>query len=382
MRARASICCLGAGMALAALAVTVTPIGEFPLPGANPGESPPPGLSGLTRVGGDLYYAVRDKGGILQPMTIRLDRTTGMVTGCVFGAAVSLGKEGRRDFECVAWDDANRWVWVGDENDGSIRAFHPVTGEMAKELAVPPVYGAFRFNRSFESLSIRANGLEMWTCNEDALCRSDAVNKDGPPVDDGPRVSRTQGSLVRIQRFARTAPQAAWTPAGQWAYRTDPIGGANFIGKARSGVAEMCCLDDGTILALEREMSVKKGEMFPSFRCRIYELDFTAATDVSDIASLNGAEFRPAAKKILLNQHTGFAMYEGMCLGPLLVDGSRSLLMVSDGDAGAVARLYSLKLVADAANGLTATAEPVPPPGRRAASAARSRAPDRSRSSP
>ena len=330
-----------------ARAVTVTPVGEFPLPGLEPGQEAPPGLSGLTRVGGDTYLSVCDKGGLLHRMTILVDRASGAVTGCVFAATVKLAGKGRQDFECVAWDDANRLVWVGDEHDGSIRAFRPATGELAKSLDVPAVYGAFRYNRSFEALSIRADGLEMWTCNEDALCRSDAVNRDGPPVDDGPRTTRERGSTVRIQKFARAATQFDWKPAGQWAYRTDPIGGRNFAGKARSGVAEMCCLDDGTVLVLEREMSVKGGGILPvpSFRCRIYEVDFAGATDVSGISSLNGATYRPAGKKAVFDKDTGFAMYEGLCLGPLLADGSRSLLMISDGDAGAAARLYALKVV-------------------------------------
>ncbi|MBR1587760.1 MAG: esterase-like activity of phytase family protein [Kiritimatiellae bacterium] len=333
-------------MRVARAAVTVTPVGEFPLPGLQPGQEGPPGLSGLTRVGGDTYFSVCDKGGTLHQMTIRVDRASGAVTGCVFGLSVKLEGKGKLDFESVAWDDANRWVWVGDELDGSIRAFLPVTGRRVKELDVPAVYGAFRFNRSFESLSIRANGLEMWTCNEDALCRSDAVNKKGPPVDDGPRATREHGSTVRIQKFMRSAPNAGWMPSGQWAYRVDPIGGRNFAGKARSGVAEMCCLDDGTVLVLEREMSVKGGVLIPvpSFRCRIYQVDFAGATDVSGMMALNGAEFRPVSKTPVFDQNTGFAMYEGMCLGPLLADGSRSLLMISDAGAGAMARLYALKV--------------------------------------
>ena len=344
MRTCAWVLCLAAGAAWAACAVTVTAVGEFPLAGDRPGQEGLPGLSGLTRVGGDAYYAICDKGGRLYPLTIRIDHASGAITGCVFGAAVSLAGKGRLDQECVAWDDANRWVWVGDELDGSIRAFRPETGEVVKSVDVPTVYGAFRFNRSFESLTIRAGGLEMWTCNEEALCRSDAVNKDGPHVDDGPRTSRAHGSLVRIQKFARTTPQADWKPAGQWAYRTDPFGGKNFFGKARNGVAEMCCLDDGTVLVLEREMSVKPESFMPSFRCRLYEVDFAGATDVSAVMSLNGATFSPVAKKLVFGQNTGFAMYEGMCLGPTLADGSRSLLMISDGDAGAVTRLYALKI--------------------------------------
>ena len=328
--------------------VTVTPVGEFPLPGLRPGEEAPPGLSGLTRVGGDTYFSVCDKNGNLHQMTIRVDHASGAVTGCVFGLTVKLEGKGKQkqDFECVAWDDANRWIWAGDEHDGSICAFQPATGKLVKTLDVPEVYDAFRFNRSFEALSIRADGLEMWTCNETALCRTDAVNKKGPPVDDGPRTTREHGSVVRLQKFARATPQADWRPAGQWAYRTDPIGGKNFAGKARNGVAEACCLDDGTVLVLEREMSVKGGGFLPvpSFRCRIYQVDFTGATDVSGLSSLNGATYTPVEKKLVFAQNTGFAMYEGLCLGPLLADGSRSLLMISDGDAGAVARLYALKV--------------------------------------
>ena len=348
MKNRVRLICLSvlANVACLAGTVTITPVGEFALPGLQPGEEAPPGLSGLTRVGGDTYFAVCDKNGKLHQMTIRIDRASGAVTGCVFMTTVKLEGKGKLDLESVAWDDANRWVWVGDELDASIRAFLPATGKRTKEVDVPAVYDAFRYNRSFESLSIRANGLEMWTCNEDALCRSDAVKKKGPPVDDGPRTTREHGSTVRIQKFARATSQADWKPAGQWAYRTDPIGGKGFAGKARNGVSEMCCLDDGTVLVQEREMSVKGGGFLPvpSFRCRIYQVDFAGATDVSGISSLNGATYKPVAKKVVFAQNTGFAMYEGLCLGPRLTDGSRSLLMISDGDAGAVARLYALKV--------------------------------------
>ena len=342
MRAYVTIFALAA--TLAAFGVTLTPVGEVPLPGLKPGQGGPSGLSGITRVGGDTYYAVCDSGGLLHQMTIRIDRDTGVITGCVFGATVTLEGKGRRDLECVAWDDANRLVWVGDERDGSIRAFQPVTGKRAKTLDVPEVYGAFRYNRSFEALSIRANGLEMWTCNEEALCRSDAVNKKGIPVDDGPRTTREHGTVVRMQKFTRVTPQSDWKPAGQWAYMTDPIGGMDFLGKSRNGVAEICCLDDGTVLVMEREMSIKEWSLMPSFLCRVYQVDLAGATDVSGISSLNGAKYCPVSKTSVFDRNTGLAMYEGLCLGPRLADGTRSVIMISDGDAGAAARLCSLKL--------------------------------------
>ena len=74
-------------------------------------------------------------------------------------------------------------------------------------------------------------------------------------------------------------------------------------------------------------------------------LDYLQQINSSGIASLNGAKYRPVSKTAVFDQNTGFAMYEGLCLGPRLSDGSRSMIMISDGDAGAVARLCSLKLV-------------------------------------
>ena len=164
-------------------------------------------------------------------------------------------------------------------------------------------------------------------------------------MDDGPLSTREQGSRVRLQKFTRTGPDAAWTPAGQWAYVTDPIGGAPFLDKARSGVSDVLCLDDGTLLVLEREMSIRKGDLLlPSFRCRIYEVDFAGATDTSGLLSLTDPSVHPVKKTRRFGARTGFAMYEGSCLGPELADGSRSVLLVADGDDGAANRILALKL--------------------------------------
>ena len=73
-------------------------------------------------------------------------------------------------------------------------------------------------------------------------------------------------------------------------------------------------------------------------------MDFAGATDALGITSLNGAKYRPVSKTAVFDRNTGLAMYEGLCLGPRLADGTRSVIMISDGDAGAAARLFSLKL--------------------------------------
>lgn len=337
--------------ALPVCGLTLVPVGEWTLPD----KQAVPGLSGLAYVEGDLWYAVKDKGALLYPLTIGLDRASGAVTNCVHGSPVELHPSPARylrDHEGVAWDAAARRVWASDECDCSIRAFAPTTGVELGAVDVPLVFDAFRYNRGLEALSIRPDGREMWTCNEEALCRRETSDRPGygvapvtvaPEVDDGPRSTRTAGSVVRLQKFARVAPDHPWKPAGQWAYETDPLGGRPFLDKSRSGVAGLCVLEDGTVLVLERELSVKT-LLIPSFRCRIYAVDFTGATDTSACLSACGKDVKKVVKRCLFSTNTGFAMYEGMALGPILADGSRSVLLISDGDDGAVTRLYALKL--------------------------------------
>ena len=340
------------GAALAAASLALAPVGELAFPRAWNGASLN-GLSGLTRVVDDAYYAVRDSGGALFALTIGVDRATGMPMNCVVTGQTALA--GRGDLECVAWDAARRWVWVGDEDDGSIRAFDPATGAERAVVAVPAVFDAFRYNRSFEALTLRPDGLEMWACNEEALCRREAegrtakkaapVRATTPDVDDGPRATRAHGTRVRLQRFTRPAPEAAWTAAGQWMYVTDSVGGGDFAGKSRCGVSGLLCLGDGTLLVLEREMSIKKGKVLPSFRCRIYAIDFNHADDVADVVALKGTARRPVRKHRLFGANTGLAMYEGICLGPALADGSCSVLLISDGDDGAANRILAFRLL-------------------------------------
>lgn len=303
--------------------LVIVPVGECARPAGCP-----EGLSGITWRGGDSYYAVDDHGGRLCPMTISVDRATGAITNLAVGAAGVL--KGGGDLEGVAFDAARGTVWASDEADATIREFPAAGGAALRAVPVPAVQKACRFNYSLESLALRDGGREMWSCNEEAL-----------PAD-GDLASAATGSVVRLMKFVRSSPAADWALAGSWAYWTDPFGGAAYRNYSRSGVSDLLCLPDGTLLVLERELSVKS--LFPTFRCRIYRVGFGGATEISGLKSLKGAAVTPVRKTLLFGQHTGFSMYEGLCLGPVLNDGSRSLIMISDGDDGAGKSVYALKL--------------------------------------
>lgn len=274
----------------------------------------PEGLSGIAHIGGNRYFSVDDRGGLLHELELVLDEE-GDVKSCKVVRSVRL--EGRTDLEGCAYDPLDGRVWVSDEHDTTIRQFDPATGRETARVAVPEVFVKnIRNNRSFEGLTVSPDGFRMYVANEDTL------RCDGDPADD------LKGGVVRIQEFVRTGKGSKWMPTRQFRYRTDPVEGTKYKGTAVSGVAGLCSPGDGTLLVLEREMS-QKSPLFPSFRGRLYEIGLD--TDAIE-----------PAKRLLWDENTMFANYEGICLGPKLKSGAQSLILVSDGGGEAEEKILVL----------------------------------------
>jgi len=293
----------------------------------------PDGLSGITRVDGANYLAVDDSDGRLVTVKAAVDGKTGEIGKVVVTNEVRLA--GVVDGEGVAWDPLRKTVWVADEKGPHISEHDAKTGKRLSEIKMPPHFAFSRIGIGIESLTIAPDGLTMWTATEEAV--------DG----DGGKATKTSGSVVRLQRFSRTSGKEAWKASGQFAYVVDPMGGEPFRKSARSGLSDLCALEGGELIALEREFSVKG--FLPTFRLRLYRVDLKGATDVSAVEHLEGKRFAAAGKTLLLDSDTGFAMYEGVCVGPKLTDGGETLLLISDGDGEAVESLMSVRLMRDKA---------------------------------
>ena len=288
----------------------ISPIGEFVRPRV------PEELSGITHVEGDSYYAVSDDGSGVWPMQIGVDRATGVITNCVMGRNVRVGG----DNEGIVWDAQRRTVFVTDEKTHAIGEINPETGKLVAEVHLPDHHRKRRRNRGLEALALSPDGEFLWTANEEALSG------------DGDASSVEKGTVVRLTRFQRQNG-AAWAHDGEWAYLTDAIGGGK-TKRMRSGVSDLCVLEDGTLLVLERELS-RKG-VDPAYRARLYAVRPGRDTPF-DVE-------RPIAKKLLFGADTGSANYEGVCLGPKLDNGDRTLVMVSDGGDADDERLYVLRM--------------------------------------
>ncbi len=274
--------------------------------------SVPAGLSGVTRLDGSRFLSIEDIGGRLWT----LDVTFGMsndVSGCSISGPVAL--DGVVDGEGCAWDPLRKTVWVSDEEGPHVSEYDLRTGRRLGELALTDDFRRIRPNRGPEGLTISPDGRTLWTCPEEAV------------VGDGPLASPTNGTLVRLHRYVRASGWESWRVAEEVPYRADSFGGRNFQGNSCSGVSGLCAMPDGSLLVLEREMSVKG--LLPSFRLRLYEV-------------------RPGAeKRLLLDRDTGLAMYEGICLADVSPDGAALLLLVSDGEGIPVETLLSITLTRD-----------------------------------
>lgn len=286
------------------------------------------GLSGITWRGGDLYDAVSDADGYVYRLQIQINEENGKIKSCK--KISSFHVDDATDLEGCAWDPLRENLWIVDEWDQRIFACNE-QGNVTKGIEILPLFTGdnIRYLMGFESLSIRSDGMEMWTANEEAL------------MGDGDGSSKSEGSLVRLVRLLPTSLTNEFYISEQYAYRVDPVAGSPYQNIQRSGISDLCVLDNGSLLVLEREMS--RVNLIPRFRCRIYVVDFIGADEVTKFPELRGKQIQPV-KKELLYEYAGFSMYEGICLGPKLKDGSRILIMVSDGDDGGLQKVASLRL--------------------------------------
>ena len=102
------------------------------------------------------------------------------------------------------------------------------------------------------------------------------------------------------------------------------------------GVSELCALPDGQFLVLEREAFIPKIKIGAFCKCKLYLINPLNSEEFSMKEKFSSDT--PFLKKRLLTEwKTGlslskrsFANYEGMCLGPMLEDGSQVVILLSD----------------------------------------------------
>lgn len=295
-----------AGCATRPTPPTLEPVGEFALP-----DKAPEGLSAIAWMGGDRYAMAEDSGGRIHFAQIGIDAATGAITNCVFTGVRKV--PGLADAEGIAYDPENKFLYASDEAGSKILLLRE--GGEPQGILVPEFFKQTRGNKSLEALSLELrDGREvLWAANEDALrC-------------DGPLSSATNSSLVRIAAFP---PITIKEDAGSWWFYTldRPVGEA-IVGLNRqtpfTGVADIEALGRGRLLVLERSCGL------------MAEDDGSAKLITISIYLVDTSSAKPGqtlVKHLLWRGSFDRSNYEGIAIGPTLADGSKSVMLVADGD--------------------------------------------------
>ena len=262
----------------------------------------------------------------MQPM-----RMTGVVTlrqpdGSAYPNAATDARH-VADPESIRFDGCGGTLWWTSEGDRGlwvdpfIRQIN-VDGTHRSELGLPPLFRMLkaeqgpRNNGVFEGLALGEDCQTLYVSLEDPLYQ------DGPLADTVPT-----RSPIRIIRFDLSTGQ----PTRQYAYLLERIAAEpKPPSSAKSnGVVELLVLDANRLLVLERSYSYGVGNTV-----RVYEVDLSAATDVSGMEALAEATYTPVSKRLVLDFGTlGLPVVdniEGMTWGPKLPNGHRSIVFVSD----------------------------------------------------
>lgn len=211
-------------------------------------------------------------------------------------------------------------------------------GVAVETFEVPETFGAnpedaalgARNNKAFEGLTFSADGESLFAIME------------GPLYQDAELPTLEAGSVTRIVQFDRDGNVVA-----QYAYPLDALpaaGEGESAALADNGATEILAIDDTRMLVIERAGIPRDGAPWEMY-VRLYEIDLSVATDVSDLDALAGAAYTPVAKSLVLDFHSAGLEHvdnlEGMTFGPALPNGSQSLVIVSDNnfDAAAVTQL-------------------------------------------
>lgn len=232
------------------------------------------------------------------------------------------------DPEAIRFDPVSgRLFWASEGNIGT--DINPFIRGMTTEGAydsrfvfqVPASYfpsrdgsTGIRDGLSFESLALSTDRKTLYTATEDAL------------VQDGPAVSLSNGSSVRILQM----DLASGEPLAAFVYGIDPVPSSLIpIGTyGANGLVELLALDETEFLAVERGFSIGSG-----YTARVYRTSILGASNVLGGAGISGPGIKAMGKELVLDLgelDIRLDNIEGITLGPILPNGRRSLVLVSD----------------------------------------------------
>ena len=295
------------------------------------------GLSGITyNPEKQKYYAISDDRSSKAParfytLKINLDQNKNSEETVTFEDVITLLDETDQPFPTLTLDPeaiafSGETLYISSEGDRKrqvqpfIREFS-LNGKQLKKFPIPEKFlvqsdSGIRNNLAFESLTITPSQKYLFTATENSL------------IQDGLEATINEGSPCRILEYDLVTNQ----PQKEFLYITEPIAAtanpAN--GFSTNGLVDLIALDDTHLLSLERSFSLATGNVI-----KLFVVDLSPADNIQLINNLKSqiTNISPVQKKLLLDFTTLELVsdnIEGMTFGPILENGQRSLILVSD----------------------------------------------------
>ena len=293
-------------MMLMAQEVTVMKQRKFPkmVPAGN--------YSGITWLGGNRYAVANDKSPTtgFYLMSINIDSVKGELLSVRLDTLMTCGRP-NRDEEGICYMPQNQTVFVSGEKDQEILEFDLQGQLTGRKLNIPEIFKTAYSNRGFEALTYQQKTHRFWTTSENTL------QADG----EKPTIDNKVKNHLRFQSFGDDLQ-----PKEQYWYVTDSAIVKKRKGTSIMGVGGLAALEDGRIVVLEREMYFPKKQIGSYCLVKLYMVNPLQQQPGEVLRKTQLTQFRT---KVSLTRRN-FANYEGICVGPKLVDGRQLLILICD----------------------------------------------------
>lgn len=301
------------------------------------------GISGIDRDSEGHYWAISDdRGEVANPRAYVLDIAldANQISSITINKMIYLHDEnnqlhpiGRKTIDPESIRMAqNGHVYISSEGNYSSNStdlYQPfireysLDGSIIRQFDIPKAFyyqdnltQGGRSNKLFEALTLTPKG-ELFAATEDAL------------IQDGPMTSINNGSVIRFLKFDINTGQNT----AQYAYDIPkiPVDSPLETFRPDNGVSEMLALSENEFLVIERAYADLVGNTIRIVKATIQP----NTTDVRQISSLINAQYQSISKQTLLElpiQYNSIKIenIEGISWGPTLVNGHRTLILVSD----------------------------------------------------
>ena len=318
--------------------------------------------SGIAHLHDDIYAVVSDKSDsalyfnfriLVNPKTGELEQIenlgfTERTDGTLNDGKPWLGLEKGFDHEAIVKASDSTLV-IASEGYCRLKEFPilPISADAAK-VGYPQNLWESRWpssefypNYNFESLAFDSVHQYLWTIPESTL------RKDGQPATpQNGLVNRLRLMRLNWGKMKEDSNKEEYSEQVNskkdsrymmtYAYQMDQPSTHKKADIYVMGVSELCVLPDGQLLVLEREAFIPKIKIGAFCKCKLYLINPLNSEEFSMKEKFSSDT--PFLKKRLLTEwKTGlslskrsFANYEGMCLGPMLEDGSQVVILLSD----------------------------------------------------